>query len=245
MEPTDTPTVGTIALLALFACVSTGLIGVALGRASQVLLRWYAERKHPADIAMLRRWGMEQEALGDPVNWDWVDKLIGLPTGLLISSLVVLLNVTVFYVFATFVGLPAATVGAAVLVGILAAPTLLVCSRCDRLCRESATLSDPFPQPIGDVRLQRVVVAYRWAGRQELREEFEFAVRSRRLTALEAVQEFGGGTPSQHWWAWFTRSPQRNVLGFLAAIISSIIGFVVIHMTGLDALIPGGHFFQP
>ena len=246
MEPADALAIDVVVSLAFLACVTTAPLGMAFGRILQALWRWRVERKHPAKLSRIRRWGMEREAVGDPVNWDWVSGLIVVPMGLGFSLIVGLFDYVLFHVLMTFAGPSVARAGLAAILVVFLAPTLLAYFRYAHLCWESTVLSDLFPQPIGDVRIQRVVAVYRRAQRRlELRDEFEFAVRTRHLTALEAVREFEGGVPSQRRWAWFTRTPQRNVFGFLAAIISSIIGFVIIHMTGLDALIPGGHLFQP
>ena len=244
MEPADALAIDIVVSLAFLACVTTVPSGMAFGRILQALLRWYVQRKYPVRLSRLRRWGMEREALGDPVRWDWVSGLIVVPMGLGFSLAVGLFDFVLFHVLMTFAGPSGARAGLAAILGVFLAPTLLAYFRYAHLCWESTVLSDLFPQPIGDVRIQRVVAVYRRAQRRrELREEFEFAVRTRHLSAGEAVREFEGEVPGPRRWAWFARTPQRNVFGFLAAVISSIIGFVIIHMTGLEHLIPVRHLF--
>ena len=192
---------------------------------------------------------MEREAVGDPIRPDWVGWLVGLLTGSAVAFVAGLFTFIFLYVLAALAGPLTVLAGLVVPIGVFTAPTLLMYYRYERLCRESMALSGLFPQLINDVRLQRVVTVYRRVSRRrELREEFEFAVRTRRLTALEAVQEFGGGAPTQRRWTWLAWVTQHVMVNILAAFILSAVGLLVIHMTdpsALDVLIPGGRPSQP
>ena len=248
MVSTDAAAIIAVVLSAVLVCLTNLLLGMGFGRFLQALWRWHAEPRYPERLSRIKRWGMEREAMGDRVRTDWVGRLVWLLIGLLTGSAVGiaagLFTFTFLYMLAALAGPLAVLAGLVIPIGVFTTPALLMYSRYTRLCQESSALSGLFPHPIGDVRVQRVVAVYRWVSRRrELREEFEFAVRTRRLTALEAVSEFESGPSLQRKWTWLIWVSQRVAASVLTVLILCIIGLVVIHTTdasALDVLIPGG-----
>ena len=244
MATVDTPFVLSIATLIFLFCVSLGLLGMAFGRILQVLWRRGDERRCPAKLTRLSRWGMVREAVGDPVRLDWILVGGGLLIGLPVVFLTGLSSYAFVYLLKFYYGPLAFLGGVIVITVIFVTPTMLTHSKYKRLCQESTALSNLFPQPIDDVRIQRIVAVYRqMLLRRELREEFEFSIRNRRLTASEAVREFGNGVSPQRRWAWLTWVLQHAMASVIAALVLSIVSLVIIHMVGpspLDNFIPGG-----
>ena len=244
MISADGLTILAVALSAFLVCLTAVLLGMACGRILQSLWRRHAERRYPVRLSRIKRWGMEREAVGDPVRLNWVGGLVGLMTGSAVGFAAGFFTIIFLYVLATLAGPLVVFAGMVIPIGIFAAPILLMYFRYMRLCRESTALSSLFPDPISDVRIQRVVAVYRRVSRRwDLREEFEFEIRTRGLTALEAVREFGGGASVQRRWTWFVWVTQRVAASVLTALILCIIGLLVIHTTdasALDILIPGG-----
>ena len=262
----DASTIVIVAFLFLYTCGGAIMTGMALRWVYQIWWRRRVERKYPTELSHIRRWGLEREAMGDPVGQDLVGKLGMLLTGLIAPPIAVWLGHASFltltdlaeplavYIGAedhvvTFLGLKVSVVvllGLEVLVGVFLVSAAPRYFRYRRLRDTSRTLSDLFPQPIGDVSPSRVAAVYRRAQcRQELQEEFEYAVRNRRLTALEAVREFEDRVSAQSGWTWLTRVAESVVVRVVAALVVITAGLLVARVTGLDVSALGGRFFQP
>ena len=241
----DGPDAYAVVAACLLINAATLMMGVALMHACRVVSRWNSKGGHLEDTSGLRRWGMEEEALGGPAD-EW-GAALRLTFSLLFTLAAVFVGTFAFvnyYVLREISTELSAVAWAVSCVLIFGAPFFRWYYSFERLCYESKSLNDLFPGLISDVYIPRVVAVYRGVSKHPaLRGEFEFAVKSRRLTASEAVREFEDRIRAGRSWGWMPKIMQPFVVGILAPTVSSALGALVVYFLGpsaFDMAIPGG-----